>query len=454
MEKFRLSPEEKRQEREKNGFKPLPFINTVTRVGSEDERQTRAKRNGEITFPHGEYGINEYEKEYGNDKEGIEKVREILDTFLNQEIANVQIYKSEKFGISFPYTRIDINNFAKELYEKNTGKIAEIKKISNSKKRTINREFIFPGAPLKGNLTDNGPFHFAGESMHQCIGRLPSALQKIENGEEPEPFEIFMLGTPINELGTMTPGFLENFKKDPTRAMADVFAEFIEKDFNNKKNENDKLNIELYGISWGGGVSAITGEKLLESGNFTQNLEQVKEKPKIIIRAQNPVSLSNSKIKGLQIWLGSPLNDIVSGDEYGPKMGQENPEFMKEIDYILEKKGINPNMSLEQQKMKKSAIVDVVLSFRKGVKLKPETVITEIYGLNDLTTKTRSLTKEVEEQKESNGGTLGQNLATPQRENSRVFGVDTFHEIPWFRENELKRIDKAVKKLKELQSKT
>ena len=111
-------------------------------------------------------------------------------------------------------------------------------------------------------------------------------------------------------------------------------------------------------------------------------------------------------------------------------------------------------MSLEQQKMKKSAIVDVVLSFRKGVKLKPETVITEIYGLNDLTTKTRSLTKEVEEQKESNGGTLGQNLATPQRENSRVFGVDTFHEIPWFRENELKRIDKAVKKLKELQSKT
>ena len=53
-------------------------------------------------------------------------------------------------------------------------------------------------------------------------------------------------------------------------------------------------------------------------------------------------------------------------------------------------------------------------------------------------------------QKEAHGETLGQNLATSQRENSRVFGVDTFHEIPWFRKNELRRIHKAVEKLQEL----
>ncbi|MEI8269827.1 MAG: hypothetical protein WCG45_00500 [bacterium] len=412
-----------------------------------------AEASEKIKFPHGEYGINEYEKEYGS--ENTEKVREIFDTFLNQEIANLQIYKSEKFGVSFPYTRIDMNNFTKELYEKATGKKSEVKNQNNNEKRTVNREFIFPGAPLKGDLSDNGPFHFAGESMHQCIGRLPSALEKIENSEEPDPFEVFMLGTPVNELGTMTPEFLEKFKKDPTRVMADVFAEFIEKDFNDKKNENDKLNIELYGISWGGGVSAITGEKLLESDNFTQDLKQAKEKekPKIIIRAQNPVSLSRSKIKGPQIWLGATLNDIVSGDKYGPTMGKENPGFIKQINSALAKKGIHPDLSPEQQKMKKSAILDVVLSFRKGVVLKPKTIVNEIYGLNDLTTKSRSLTKEVKGQKEFHNETLGQNLAIPKRENSRVFGVDTFHEIPWFRENELRRINKAVEKLKELQEK-
>ena len=407
-------------------------------------------RNEEIMFPHGEYGIKEYEKEYGNNPEEIKEVREIFDTFLSIELENVQIYKSEKFSVSFPFTRIDMNTFAEKLYEKNTGKKAETKKIENNSE-LIKREFIFPGAPLKGDLTDNGPFHFAGESMHQCIGKLPSALEKIKNGEEPEKFEVLMLGTPVNELGTISPEFMEEFKKDPTGTMSTVFAEFIEKEIS-KNNKSDKLDVELYGISWGGSTAAITGEKLLETGSFTQEVGQLKDTglPKITIRSQNPISLSRSKIKGPQVWLGSPFNDKVSGDKYGPTMGKENPEFMKKISKILAKRGIFPNVSEEQKKMKKKAIIDVVLSFRKGIKLKPETKVTEIYGLEDLTTKSAGLTREVIRQKETHGETLGQNLATPQRENSRVFGVDTFHEIPWFRENELKRIHKAVEKLQEL----
>ena len=311
-------------------------------------------KNEEIIFPHGEYGIKEYEKEYGNnDPEEIKRVREIFDTFLNLEIENVQIYKSEKFGVSFPFTRIDMNTFAKKLYEKNTGKKAETKKLENNSE-LIKREFIFPGAPLKGDLTDNGPFHFTGESMHQCIGKLPSAFEKIKNGEEPEQFEVLMLGTPVNELGTISPEFMENFKKDPTGTMSTVFAEFIEKDLS--KNKKDaKLDIELYGISWGGSTAAITGEKLLETGSFTQEVSQLKDKglPKITIRLQNPISLSRSKIKGPQVWLGSPLNDKVSGDKYGPTMGKENPEFMKKINNALAKRGILPNVSEEQKKMKK-----------------------------------------------------------------------------------------------------
>ncbi len=416
------------------------------------EKPNIEARNEEITFPHGEYGIKEYEKEYGSNPEEIKKVREIFDTFLNLEIENVQVYKSEKFGISFPYTRIDMNSFTKKLYEKSTGKKAETKKSENNSE-LVRREFIFPGAPLKGDLTDNGPLHFAGESMHQCIGKLPSALEKIKNGEEAEPFEVLMLGTPVNKLGTMSPEFMENFKKDPTGAMSAVFAEFIEKDIV-KNNKDAKLDIELYGISWGGSLSAITGEKLLETGSFTQEVGQLKDKgvPKITIKAQNPISLSRSQMKGPQVWLGSPLNDKVSGDKYGPTMGKENPEFMKKINNALAKRGILPNISEQQKKMKKKAITDVVLSFRKGVKLKPETKVTEIYGLEDLTTKSASLTREVKEQKETHGETLGQNLAIHQRENSRVFGVETFHEIPWFRENELKRIRKAVEKLEELKN--
>lgn len=411
----------------------------------------------QITFPHAEYGLKLYEKEYGNNPEEIKRVKEIFDTFLNQEIENIKIYNSEKFGVSLPYTSINAGDFAKKFYEKYTGEKAEIKTPKESlvvegNKKHISNEYMFPGAPLNMELLDNGPFHYVGESMRQCIEKLPAALEKIKNGEEPDEFEVFTMGTPINELGKMSPGFLEIFKKNPTGVMSEVFAEFIKKNSETKYNMG-KLDIELFGISWGGGVASIAGEKLLETGEFTQDSEESEEKgiPKIAIKAQNPVSLSRSKIKGPQIWFGSPLNDPVSGDQYGPTMGKENPEFAKQINKILEKRGIYANKSEEQQKMKKKAMLDIILSFRKGLKLKPETKITEIYGLHDLTTKTSSLTKEVKEQMKSHPDSLGQNLAKPQRENSRVFGADMFHEFPWFRETELRKIKKAAEKLEELE---
>jgi hypothetical protein len=402
-------------------------------------------------FPHGDYGIELYKKEYGENKEEIKKLEDIFTTFLNQEIYNTNIYTSEKFGVSFPYTYVDIKSFSKELYKKYKTEetIMEEKVPEQLDEKRATREFIFPGAPLNKELSDNGPFHFVGESMHQCIGRLPAAFKKIKNGENPDKFEIFMLGTPINQLGKMSPEFLKKFKENPTEVMSDVFAEFIENNSKTKESENEKLNIELYGISWGGGVAAKTGEKLLETTEFTQDLEKIKnrEASRVDIRAQNPVSLSRSKMKGLQIWLGSPLNNIVSEDPYGSTVSKDNPEFTKQVNLLLEKKGIYPNMSEEQQTLKKKAIVDIVVAFRKGVNLKPETKITEVYGLKDLTTKSYGLNSEVKKQLKSFPGSVGKNLATPQRENSRVFGVDTFHEIPWFRKNELKRIHKAIENL-------
>lgn len=433
-----------------------PEENITNKKADVESRETSRK----VIFPHGEFGIEEYKKEYGNNPEEIEKVKDIFDTFLNQEIANTALYKSEKYGTVFPYTSINMKDFAKELYEKHTGTNADVKTMKGGDvavekgQKHISREFIFPGAPLNPKMFDNGPFHFVGESMHQCIGKLPSALEKIKNGEDPDSFEIFMLGTPVNEFGTMSPEFLENLKKNSTTAMSDVFAEFIEKKGMEKDNVNDKLDTELYGISWGAGVAAVTGEKLLETGAFTQDLDKSKDEnlPKIVIKAQNAVSISRSRIKGPQIWLGSSANNFVSKDQYGPTMGKNMPEFMNQVDAILEERGIHKNMSQDQQKMKKSAILAIILSFRKGLKLKPETKVTEIYGLHDLTTKNASFTNEVKEQMKLHHDSLGHNLAKPQRENSRVFGVETFHEIPWFRENELKRIRKAAIELGELES--
>ena len=204
-----------------------------------------------MAFPWGEEAIEIYKKEYGNNPDEIETVRKILDIFFNQEVENIALYESKE-GATLPYTRISVGDLAKALYEKQTGKKAEIKTEENgtmveSDKRHIRREFVFPGGPL--SQIDNGLFHYVEEAIHQCMMHLPVALEDLRNGREPETHEIFTFGTPINEFGTMSPQFFEALKVDPTGTMSKVFAEFIEKNGLVKNNIEDQLNIELYGLS-------------------------------------------------------------------------------------------------------------------------------------------------------------------------------------------------------------
>jgi hypothetical protein len=444
----------------KNKFESNSGEETVAEGGRAEqvgiESQEASRR---ITFPHGEAALKLYEKEYGSDPKELKEVRDIFEAFFNQEVANIKVYNSEKFGAAFPYTRIDMSNFAKALYEKYTGAKAEIKlsenggAIAEGEQKRIDREFIF-GSFLA--LTNGNPFTFVEEAMHQCVERLPAALEKLKNGEEPDAFEIFTLGSPTNEFGTMSAEFFENFKKEPIAELGNIYSEFIQKNGIKKDNPDDKLNLELFGISMGGGMAAITGEKLLETNDFTQDREQsIKEKlSHVVIRSEVPVSLGRSKIKPFQIPVGFITDSIVGlvNNPYGRTVAFAEPNFMKQLNVVLAEQGIHKNMTKDQEKMKSASIHTLMLALGKGLTLKPETKVNEIYGLKDLTTYTPSLAKEAKEQMESHSGALGQNLVHPQRENSRVFAVKQSHVRPFFRPRELKRIRKAAMELDSLEN--
>lgn len=410
-----------------------------------------------ITFPHGEAALKLYEKEYGNDPKELKEVRDIFEAFFNQEVANIKVYFSEKFGAAFPYTRIDMSNFAKALYEKYTGAKAGIKPLENEKdisegeQKRIDREFIF-GSFL---VTTNGnPFTFVEEAIHQCVERFPAALEKIKNGEEPDAFEIFTLGSPTNEIGTMSPKFFEDLKKEPIVELSKVYSEFIEKNGIKKDNPNDKLNLELFGISMGGGIAATTGEKLLENNGFTQDREESIKKglPHVVIRSEVPVSLGRSKIKPFQIPAGFITDSIIGlvNNPYGRTVAFAEPKFMEQLNIVLAERGIAKNMTGDQKKMKNEALHALIFGLGKGLTLKPDTKVNEIYGLRDLTAYTPSLVKEAKEQMKSHGGSLGQSMVQPQREGSRVFAVKQSHVRPFFRSSELKRIRKAAMELGKL----
>ena len=416
----------------------------------------------QMKFPYSEGAIKLYEKEYGDNPEEIKRVRDIFDAFFNEEISNIKLYESERYGAAFPYTSIDIGSFAKILYEQYAGRKAEItssrEKIDGEKNhekepRKIDREFVFPGAPFSRN--DAGPFHYVEEAMHQCVQRLPTALKNLQDGKEPDEFEIFTFGLPTNELGSMSPDFFEKLKKEPIVELGNILAEFIEKNGIAKENPDDKLNIELFGISMGAGLAAITGEKLLETGMFTQDDKQFLEDglPRIKIRAQSFVSGSRSKIKKSQIPLGFAADVIATlmSNSYVHTMKSIEPKFIKQMYAILAERGILENKSEDQKKMKNESMRAMISALGKGLILKPETNINEIYGLKDMTTYTSSLSNEAKKQKESYAGFLGQNLVKPRRENSRVFAVDTMHMPPFFRLNELKRIRRAANELDNLE---
>ncbi len=441
----------------KNSFEFAPEEGAPINEQGEGKSLEASKR---VTFPHGEEAIRLYKKEYGDNPEEIGEVKDIFDTFFDQYVANIALYKSER-GATLPYTRINVIDFAKALYEKYTGKKAVVKPPENGKGTTvetdqkrIKREFVFPGAPLR--QAENGPFHYVEEAMHQLVMNLPAALEDLRNGREPDSLEIFTMGTPMNELGTMTPEFFENLKKDPTAEMGNVFAEFIQKNGLAKMNENEKLNIELYGLSWGSSLAAVTGEKLLENEVFTQERDPARNKAMVTIRAQAPVSLGRSMIKKLQIPLGFAADGIASiiREKYGRNLFNKTPKFMEQLNAVLEERGIGKNTSEEQNKMKSAGMKAIRISLSNEVELKPETKVNEIYGLRDMTTYSPGLNAEAKEARERrpvfSPDSLAQNLIEPERKNSRTFAVDTFHMPPWFRKQELKRIKKAAAALNSL----
>lgn len=418
--------------------------------------ESNEKKDEKIAFPHGEEATRLFEKEYPGNPDRIKKVEDIFNTFFKQEMENIAIYKSKE-GIEYPYTSINTANLAKELYKKYSGKTLPQKLERNTEQSSIKREFVLESFLT---TTNGNPFTFCEEAMHQAVMNLPRALENLKNGIEPENVEVYTLGSPTNLLGKMTPKFYEGLKDEPFKKLGEIYAELIKEKIGNINNDsNAKTFVELYGISMGAGIAAMTGEKLLEDENFTQEKQPNDAKDKKVevdIRAVLPVTLSRSTIKKIQIPIGF-LYDSIKGlitNPYVRKIGGGEGGFIKTVNTELAKRGINENMDKEQKEMKEKSMPRLILALGKGLTLKPETKVNEIYGLKDSTTITTSLKRDAEMQRELHPDTLGSNVIPKERENSRTFVANATHaEIPaanFNRQSEQRRIKAAAESLEKL----
>lgn len=144
---------------------------------------------------------------------------------------------------------------------------------------------------------------FIEETLHQVVKRLPKVIKDIQAGKIPQNTQIYNLGFPTNKKWYVNRLFLEKAEKDPYRAFAHVYGEFIH-------GQKVTPHTELYGISMWGNFAIGVAEVLLDSNHYSQDPES--QLPKIRIRVESPVSLSASKIKFIQIPIGFILDSIIA----------------------------------------------------------------------------------------------------------------------------------------------
>ena len=205
-------------------------------------QETAAPKEGSIrerlVFPHIEAIIALLDKAgYEADRKAVE---DILWAFIEQRIERAGVYRSEKYNAAFPFGVTDTAELAKKLYAQYAGPEHQDDTVEENHEKK-KKEFVFTSVPPVQSLTAGSLFAFMEEPLHQAIKDLPRAIAILKEGKEPDAHEIYNLGSPTNELGTMSPEFLERLKTDGAfREFGALYAEFIASTVSPEEKENTR----------------------------------------------------------------------------------------------------------------------------------------------------------------------------------------------------------------------
>jgi len=395
-------------------------------------------------YPHVEAAVEAYTREYKDKSENAEILRIVLNELIESEVENSHMFVSET-GVELPYTSINTGELARRIYKKISGpeQPAEEKPSLPRKKK-----FIFGTSPA---MEDGDQFTTVEYAMHECIKRLPAAIENLKSGRhQEEDEEIFTLGMPTNVLGKIPDNYAQKICENPADELGKIYAELIR-----SKIERDKTapkTVELFGQSLGASFAVRAGENLKEQKVVTQDFISSKKigLPYLRIRTDAPVAMGPSKIKQLQIPVGFLLDAAI--EMFRPEVKKiifNLKKFKEAIRERLTERGIKKRMSDDQASIKKRVMHSIIFALGKGLEPKPDTKITQVYGLRDITTITTEMLRESKLHKEklrasSPEISLAENLLERKSDTVRRFGVNMAHLNPWFRANELKRMDKLA----------
>lgn len=402
-------------------------------------------------FPWGIIGVDRYEKHARNNPENVQAVKQLFETVLELEVKRLAMFESEKErGVSFPFTSLNLRELAEAIYAKRGGILGDLS--GEAKKKKV--EFLF-GSIL--GTDDASPFDFFEEPFNQMAKRLPRTLRDLRAGREPDDFTVYTLSSPVHELGTMSPSFVAEMKKDPYRALGNLYAESVERLTLDQHKGNQKLSINFTGISMGASLAGKAAEDLVGRRLVTQERSE-KNRPHLSMTAYEPAGRNESPLGLLQVPLGF-VGETVYQLALNPDMkkietGREL--FAKSLRDVMAARGVPAHMDDEQAQYKKEIVGPLgrnvpsgklVRDLMTGVSMNENIKSNEIIGRRDPTlySPLRHLQALAKGRKPAS---LGSSITPRTHRNRRVFGgVKMSHSLAFYRKNVMRRWDKAAEEI-------
>ncbi len=423
------------------------------------EKESALDAREKILTHHAEYAITAFEKyakENNLNLESVETVRRLFETLTEQGIRNSAVFEAKEVGASFPWTVVRVGDIAREL-QQSSDKIPAAEKNREEAEdagaeKKSKKEFVF-GTFL--NPQNGNQFCFFEEVMHQVVARLPRALEALSERRDPESDELYVLGSPSNEYGSVSDEFVEAMHGDHAfEQFGKAYAVFVDSVLSADK-VSAKTDVLFSGLSMGGSLAAETAAQVLKDGIATQSQDERDIKPFLNVRLDVPVGPSDlpTSRKRWQLPAGFALDGLYNllTNPYARTATFREKPFMDKVDTRMAEQGISKNMSKEQEALKKEAIAEIIGNLRDGVPLPPEVRSTEVVGMYDPAMFQTSALEKAKTQREEHKGSLGAGLVSDTPEH-RKFAIAMGHSVPFFRENEMHRIAKTANAIDELQS--
>lgn len=430
----------------------------INQEGASAEKDSSIRER--LVFPHVEAITSllnkAFEKADDKDKAGYEAdpeaVKDILWAFIEQRIEQAGVYRSEKSGAAFPYGVTDTADLAKKLYAQYAGPEFNGATLEANQEKA-KMEFVFTSVPPVQSLSAGSLFAFMEEPMVQAIKDLPRAIAALKEGKEPDSHKIYNLGSPTNELGAMSPEFLEKLKGNKAfEEFGALYAEFIESTMPPEERKNTRLF--LYGQSTGASFASETGARLIGDGAATQSYETEEKEgvPFMQIRLDAPVGSSDLPRwrKMIQIPVGfmADATYTLMTDPYLKPVMAGDKNFLLTAQGLLDERGLTTNLSQEQVALKKAGAWEVLNNLRAGTPNPEGLKVTKVVGGSDPLMWSNETREAIKTQKEEHGGSLGEGLIT-KKEGERTFGINAHHGMAYFqRPSELRRLAGAARALK------